>query len=63
MPKADLLLHQPSQEPIPADLIRVITDVLKQPETWELHRDPKGKVQLVCLMPRDNPKNREDWLE
>jgi len=37
-------LHQLSQEPIPADLISVITVVLKQPETWDLHRDQKGKV-------------------
>jgi hypothetical protein len=63
MPTPDLLLHLLSQEPIPADLISVITDVPKQPETWDLHRDPKGKVQQAFLMPRDKPRNREDWLE
>jgi hypothetical protein len=63
MPKPDLLLHQLSQEPLPADPILAITDVLKQQETSDLYRDPKGKVQQAFLTPRDNPKNQEDWLE
>jgi hypothetical protein len=56
----DLHLHQLSQEPLPADLISVITDVLKQQETWNLLKEPQGKMQPTILMPGDNPKNRED---
>jgi hypothetical protein len=63
MPKPDLHHHQLSQDPLLTDLISVIKDVLKQPETWDLPRDPKGKVQQVYLIPTDNSKNREDWLE
>jgi hypothetical protein len=43
------------------DPISAITDVLKQQETWNLLKEPAGKMQPAILMPGNNPKNREDF--